>query len=624
MDFEQLIKSAGFTHRDVQSEFANSVSKSLSLANKVSLLHAETGVGKTLGYLLSTLAVLKENPKSRFIITTSSHSLMKQITEKDIPLLKRLAQEHYNLFPSSSNLMGKSNFVSPERLQLALHGKIISEDERRQLVVLESWTLPIGEYIEQYGDLPLDLTPGQICHNAYTQSEELDNERKVAARANYVITSHAMLTVDIMNGGKVFGDKTHTYLIVDEADILVDQLQQLQQRRLNLKQFANLVEPFVPNRWVDALHDQMIKIEVQVGDRFFCWDEDTSYLARDTINLAMDVANQIDLDENEDIAEFIFQWADERLNSGQVGLGVSHVRKEPSVVSLNPYFSRVFGYYAKEFAASILTSGTLSLVNNDKGFHWVKRELGLKPEYVGEEAMFSPDDFGKMSLTLAGNEYPATFFHPESAAYSKDWLKQVSRDIKELTGNVVVLTASHKESRLLREYLNKISDKTIHLHGPGEKLSLHVGAFKQQGGILITASGHVGLNIRTEDDKLGFDHLVISRIGFPKPDEDTLKALASYLSKEKGNLAETLKYLEAEKFTAGLYAAIRKTRQAFGRGIRAHHDEIHVMITDKRFPLCHELSSRFSSLRNVIPTRFYEDYKQCKVLLGDNEEELVC
>nr|URH11016.1 DinG family ATP-dependent helicase YoaA [Klebsiella pneumoniae] len=64
----------------------------LTQDHKVALISAETGVGKTLGYLVPALLILLKNPEAKFVIATNSHALMHQIFRSD-RLLEQIAEQ---------------------------------------------------------------------------------------------------------------------------------------------------------------------------------------------------------------------------------------------------------------------------------------------------------------------------------------------------------------------------------------------------------------------------------------------------------------------------------------------------------------------------------------------------
>ncbi|MDH8329915.1 hypothetical protein QIG54_29370, partial [Klebsiella pneumoniae] len=66
MNVPDLFAFAGLTSREIQQEYISSVTAGMSCANRVALLSADTGVGKTLGYLVSALRIIEKDPDAKF------------------------------------------------------------------------------------------------------------------------------------------------------------------------------------------------------------------------------------------------------------------------------------------------------------------------------------------------------------------------------------------------------------------------------------------------------------------------------------------------------------------------------------------------------------------------------
>ncbi|WP_241659265.1 DEAD/DEAH box helicase family protein [Klebsiella pneumoniae] len=76
MNTSAVFESAGLSLRKVQQDYIEAAAGALTQDHKVALISAETGVGKTLGYLVPALLILLKNPEAKFVIATNSHALM--------------------------------------------------------------------------------------------------------------------------------------------------------------------------------------------------------------------------------------------------------------------------------------------------------------------------------------------------------------------------------------------------------------------------------------------------------------------------------------------------------------------------------------------------------------------
>lgn len=615
---ESLIASAfekmGKQPRPIQLDYAKAVSESLENPGVISLLHAETGVGKSLGYLIPATALLAQKPGSRLVIATQSHALLNQLSEKDVPDIRKVVQEMTGRTLSFSKLLGRSNYVDPHRVESAIFGRVINDAEQKLIDVLVGWSLTIPEFIEEYGELPLELTMGQICMLPTSKNADYDLRREGALNADIILTTHAMIAVDMVLAGAILHKEKPTYLIVDEADMLIALLKDMQVRRLNLQRVYNEISDAMTASQSKRLLGLMDAIRDETRQASVIWSEKADELAEEVLFFLGMVSSK--LDEVPETLKMINHLRGE----GELGLGVSTVREEPAVICVDTWASRRFaGYISGRSAGCILTSGTLSITQDPiKGMQWLRTELGIEYQgNLGIQAMFSPTDYGKLSLTLAGSEFPSVFIsdEEEEVALNPKWVAAAAACIKDLKGKMVVLTNSHRESERIEKELIEIGEsRQIHRHMQGNKLKVSLDSFKATGGILITPAGHIGLDIRNEKGELGFDELVITRVGFAPPKTESLRALAAFNQARNKDKRDILPFLIRQAYVNSLGEAIRKGRQSIGRGIRSEKDEINVTILDSRFPLFTDLSGKHTALRNIIPYRFQTSHRDAHVI----------
>lgn len=77
--------AGGLIARDEQTQYALMIEQVLADTGKISLLHADTGLGKSLGYLLPAMQFALCDPRRpRVIVATHSHALMQQLLEKTV------------------------------------------------------------------------------------------------------------------------------------------------------------------------------------------------------------------------------------------------------------------------------------------------------------------------------------------------------------------------------------------------------------------------------------------------------------------------------------------------------------------------------------------------------------
>lgn len=616
--FSDLMAAGGFEAREAQKEYAHLVSEALSDLGKIALIHADTGLGKSLGYLLPAMQhAFSGVQHPRIIIATHSHALMSQLLSSANGVMSTIAVS-YGLPPLSAGiLLGRMNFVSPDRVAAATYGRTLSNDEAEAVACLSGWTDTIAQFEEEHGGLPCGLTTAQVCMTPDCKNADLDQSQQVELSKDIVITTHAMVAVDMIRGNSLLGiEERKAILIVDEADALVEQLQEWTQRRLNLIRAWNALASEMTAKKLAPLNNLVNQVSPLLAGRRHEWNNQSSTLALAILDEISKVIKSTQLDDSKAIE---LERQTQSIRATTVGLGQS-VTGQPAIIGMTPWFTRNFTKYAtKAYQSVLLTSGTLSITNDpDKGTAWIRHDLGITQSELGEVAMFSPSRYGEMSLTLAGPDFPAIYKgRGPQKELSEEWLERVALQIANARGRVIVLTASHKESHLLAMKLANDDTRPTFIHRRGTPLRELAGQFvescqKHGRGIMITAAGHTGLNITDKSGRVGFDHLFISRIAFAQPDHESVEALADFLmSTGKKDLRKSL---QQQAFMRSLNSAIRQMRQALGRGIRSPDDKIAVSICDPRFPLSHDLSSKHAALRNIIPSRFGMQYRNANVM----------
>lgn len=83
------------------------------------LIEAGTGTGKTLAYLLPTILYAIEQEK-KVAITTETKALQKQLLGKDIPIVKKILNDHYDMDFTYSLCLGGANYPCRKRYEIAV------------------------------------------------------------------------------------------------------------------------------------------------------------------------------------------------------------------------------------------------------------------------------------------------------------------------------------------------------------------------------------------------------------------------------------------------------------------------------------------------------------------------
>ncbi len=223
-----------YESRQGQLDMAHAVARSF-VEERVALVEAGTGTGKTFAYLVPAVLWAKRN-EAKVVVSTGTIPLQEQIVSKDAPLLGTV------LPPFRATVVkGRSNYVSLRRSDEAGRADgayFDSESEREEVMRLVAWARET-----KTGDRS-ELTP-QPSSEAWERVEsQSDNclrtkcptyatchyfeSRRAATRSDVLVVNHALLVADLAvkreTGSFATGGVLPPYdrVVVDEAHHLED------------------------------------------------------------------------------------------------------------------------------------------------------------------------------------------------------------------------------------------------------------------------------------------------------------------------------------------------------------------------------------------------------------------
>lgn len=192
-----------FEVRPQQTRMMEAVAESFN-RDKIAVVEAPTGVGKTLAYLLPAALWAVRN-KERVVISTRTINLQEQIVFKDIPLLQRCLKEQF----VACLVKGRGNYICLRKLERVLSEATLFEDGQFQ-----ERLKAIAEWVEKTEDGSLSDLPfvperelwEQLCSESDTcgmgrcprqQKCFVMRARRAIAKADLVVANHHMLFSDV-------------------------------------------------------------------------------------------------------------------------------------------------------------------------------------------------------------------------------------------------------------------------------------------------------------------------------------------------------------------------------------------------------------------------------------------
>lgn len=653
----------GYHHLPEQLEYALAVSSWLEgdSSQPVSLIEAETGTGKTLGYLFPVVLHWRRTG-DRTVIATHTINLQNQLLYGDFQIVETYLIEKGHPLPALVQRLGMQHFVDPDRI--VAH---ISDPPTEEQRVFLEWAMEeastgtglIDKWCEEYGELPDRLNENSVC---ITKESAADCNRAYTAmkqdarRSDIVLTSHMMVLLEAFRNSLILTEESdrQRHVLFDEADQIPASAEKLGNRRIQPNQVARELSQLIGKgssamdkhlltavRRLEEIHDGLRAI----GEHTV---QPAIVLGQNNRESFAPIAGMIEQMKStcEEIGQRIrrsslrgaehshqvatvtetLEWVANFQSEGPVSthsaqaIGWSPVRRYPSLIFQRAlpsmFVSRLWRLRGDRVCFTSATLGPTAAQESDRGlFQSFVGELGVAERCIGQRRSFAPTNFGELYFVLTSPEVPkplqgAGDGEPEP---EEKWMAYAGAmiDIASQSGPTLVLCPSYREARAIGRR-TKNSDPIVHQYG--EPLSSVVNRFVEgESRVLITPAAWQGTSIRNANGDQLIENLVITRIPFRPPDKIAERIEAELYVRYRKEAAFSLSKGKSYYQHRQLNRALIKLRQGFGRALRHQSDRATIWIADPRFARPGERSS-MSYLRRAIPVRFDEAYQESQVL----------
>jgi ATP-dependent DNA helicase DinG len=239
-------------------------------------VQAGTGTGKSLAYLVPAIARAVDTDQP-VVVSTATIALQRQLVDRDLPRLAKALKPLLGRAPTFAILKGRRNYLCLNKL----HGNGDDVDDGEQLFdpfAISAMGRTVKRIHEWSSDTETgdrdELVPG-VPESAWRQVSVSAREclgasrcpvgddcfaekaRAEAGRADVVVTNHALLAIDALEGRPVLPE--HDVVIVDEAHELVDRITGVATAELTTaavtaaaRRCGKLVDQAVADRLVEA------------------------------------------------------------------------------------------------------------------------------------------------------------------------------------------------------------------------------------------------------------------------------------------------------------------------------------------------------------------------------------
>ncbi|MFC5723684.1 ATP-dependent DNA helicase [Streptomyces gamaensis] len=628
------VAAVGGTERPGQVAMAEAVAEAIDGDSHL-LVQAGTGTGKSLGYLVPALA-----HGERVVVATATLALQRQLVERDLPRTVEALRPLLRRRPEFAMLKGRSNYLCLHRL----HEGVPQDEEEGLFDPFEAAapTSRLGQDLlrlrdwsdeTETGDRD-DLTPG-VSDRAWSQVSVSSREclgaskcaygaecfaeaaRERAKLAEVVVTNHALLAIDAIEGAPVL--PSHEVLIVDEAHELVSRVTgvatgELTPGQVNraVRRAAKLVDEKAADALQSAAEGFERLMELALPGRLTELPEDLRYVlmalrdAARTVITALGNTRDASVQDEDAVrkqarasVENVHAVA-ERIVEGSEYDVVWYERHDArggaayrhSGASLRVAPLSVSGLLREKLFTErsvVLTSATLKLGGD---FNGVGASLGLAPEGTGGEELpqwkgvdvGSPFDYRKQGILYVARHLA----QPGREGGRADMLDELSELIAAAGGRTLGLFSSMRAAQAAAEELRGRLETPILLQGE-ETLGELIRRFADDPRTCLfgTLSLWQGVDVPGPSCQL----VVMDRVPFPRPDDPLMSARQKAVEEGGGN---------GFMAVAATHAALLMAQGA-GRLVRAAGDRGVVAVLDPRLA-----TARYGSfLRASMPDFWY-------------------
>ncbi|MEU5979064.1 ATP-dependent DNA helicase [Streptomyces sp. NPDC047315] len=620
------VTAVGGVERPGQVSMAEAVAEAVDDGTHL-LVQAGTGTGKSLGYLVPSLA-----HGERVVIATATLALQRQLVERDLPRTVESLHPLLRRRPEFAMLKGRSNYLCLHRL----HEGVPQEEEEGLFDPFEAAapTSKLGQDLLRLRDWADEtetgdrdaLTPG-VSDRAWGQVSVSSREclgaskcaygaecfaemaRERAKLADVVVTNHALLAIDAIEGAPVLPQ--HEVLVIDEAHELVSRVTgaatgELTPGQVNraVRRSAKLVNEKAADALQTAAETFERVMELALPGRLEEVPEDLGYALMALRDAARTVISAIGATRDKSVqdedavrkqalasVENVHDVA-ERITQGSEYDVVWYERHDRFGASLRVAPMSVSGLLREKLFTDrsvVLTSATLKLGGD---FNGVGASLGLSPEGTeGDDVpqwkgldVGSPFDYPKQGILYVARHLAT----PGREGSRGDMLDELAELMEAAGGRTLGLFSSMRAAQAAAEELRGRLDHKILLQGE-ETLGELIKSFAADPKTCLfgTLSLWQGVDVPGASCQL----VVMDRIPFPRPDDPLMSARQKAVEEAGGN---------GFMAVAATHAALLMAQGA-GRLVRATGDRGVVAVLDPRLA-----NARYGSyLRASLPDFWY-------------------
>ena len=545
-NFQTNIALLDLEEREPQANFAQKVQEFIE-NERVSFIQAQTGIGKTYGYLLPALSLEKEEG---ILLSVPTKILQNQVMQEEA----RRLEEVFHL--SVHSLKGPQNYLKLD----AFHAALLEEESNRLYTLFKMQLLvwltetetgdldEIGQLYRYQQFLPKLIHDGNLPKTSLFWLEDFWRRgQKKARTCQLLVTNHAYLVTRLEDDPSLLEGRL---LIMDEAQKMLLTLENLSQKSYSLTDLLDQLdqtlldtEEMLQRRLIESIRFELSHLLEQFlsGKRRICPTSTMTQLKQDFTELELQAFDEYKR----------FFSAD-----GEFWLSASDLSSKKVIISSSRNQRLLFSQIFPEKSQLIGVSATLE----------ISSRVSL-PELLGfPDAAFDRmvETFQEKQEILVLKDFPLVT-ETSQEEYAKA-LVQLIEELMLMKEPILVLFTS-------KELLLSVSDSLTFAHlaqyKHGEPAQLKRRFEKGERELLLGAGSFwEGVDFSSHPRVIE----VVTRLPFQNPEEPFTKKMNQELRLEGKN----------PFYDYQLPMAIIRLKQAMGRALRNSHQSSSVLILDSR------------------------------------------
>src|SRR6266498_2105585 len=574
MDLDAAFASLpGLTTRGAQRTMASAVATALEREQPL-LVHAPTGVGKSLGYLVPIAAAGR-----RAIVATATKALQSQLIDRDLPRLADAFQT------TSALLMGRGNYVCLAKVDaLVAATRLAATAQEEAALQVVDWAVDSdsGSRLDAPPGTRDDVwdlisTPGEDCPGqkgcSFFKRCFAERAKEQARDVDVVVTNHHLLLLELEL--RQASDSPGVMLpevdvvVVDEAHRLADHAADLYgvtvtgarvSRAGAAADLGRALEPVIREalaasaalRGVAAVPDDLEGGMHAARRRLTGLCRDLQRLREVEAPVSAAVAAERSADDPDEAppvpAVDLAVWIEERRDGGRT---IRSALVEPGAVLRDVLWDRI--------PTTVACSATLAVAGELGG---TAAALGVqRPDGLVAE---SPFDFRGNALLYVPRGVPA----PTGDGFQAAAERELRGLVEASEGRALVLCTSW---RAVESFAAALADLPWELLVQGEDTPARLAArFRDEVASVLVATRTFFEGVDVPGQSLSL--LVLDRLPFPRPDDPLLAERGRRIERRGGS-----KFGEV-----WLPSAAVSLQQALGRLIRSESDRGVMAVLDRR------------------------------------------